>query len=350
MISKKGGFFKVFAILLAVAFAFTLGGCPSDDDGNGNGSTPTPTETPKPELVIADLSWDSAQLHARIAGFIIENGYEYPEVQYVYADTIPGFLGLTTGDIDISMEIWIENQQEAVDEALAAGTVLDLGDNYWDNWQGWLVPRYMVEGDIERGIEAVMPGVESVFDMAEHWELFQDPEEPSKGRFYSCIPGWECEIINEAKMQAYGLDQYYNVFLPGSGAALLASLESAYLQGEPWFGYYWDPTPPMGKFDMVQLSEPAYDPAIWDDTYACAYPAVHVNVFVNAELEDTAPEIVEFLTAYATTSAQNSAALAYMDENDATVEDAAIWFLNEYEDTWTSWVSTDVANKVKAAL
>jgi glycine betaine/proline transport system substrate-binding protein len=337
---------RLFIGLALVLSTLTFLGCPSDDpDSNGsqNGDEPLPT------LIFGDLSWDSAQFHNRVAAFILEQGYGYG-IEYIYGDTIPIFLGVSRGDVDIEMECWVENQQEAYDEAIAAGTVTDLGENFWDNWQGWLVPRYVVEGDPARGIEPMAPGLVSVTDLPQYIELFKDPEDPAKGRFYSCIAGWECEKINEDKMTAYGLDEYYNIFLPGSGTALLASLESAYLQGEPWFGYYWEPTWALGKFDMIALEEPPYDEAVWNANHACEYPAVHVNIVINAGLEDKAPEAVDFLEKYIFTTALVNEALAYMQANEATVEDAAEWFLANHEEVWTQWVSADIANKVKAAL
>ena len=190
---------------------------------------------PKDPVVFADLGWDSALVHNQIAAFILENGYEYPESEFTPGETIPLFAGLERGDIDVNMECWTENQQEAYDKAIAAGTIVDLGENFWDNWQGWLVPTYMIE-------DGLLPANISVQDMPQYWELFKDPDDPTKGRFYSCIAGWECELINDDKFDVYGLKDTYNVFLPGSGAALLASMVAAYEKGEPWFGYYWAPT------------------------------------------------------------------------------------------------------------
>ena len=298
--------------------------------------------TQKETLTFADLDWDSAQVHNRIAAFILEHGYGY-EIDYIYGSTVPMFIGLVGGDIDISMEIWVENQQEAYDEAIAAGTIVDLGGNYLDNWQGWLVPTYMIEdGDLPADI--------SIEDMPQYWELFKDPEEPTKGRFYSCIIGWECEMINAEKFSVYGLDDTYNIFEPGTGAALLSSMVSAYAQGNPWFGYYWSPTPALGKYDMTPIGEPAYDETVWSTNYGCAYPAVKVNICVNAGLLDRAPDAVEFLENYETTAAIANEALAYMEENDVGAEEAAIYFLQEYESLWTQWVSADIASKVKDAL
>ena len=337
---------KLFIGLVLVLSTLAFLGCPTDD-ANGNGANGNGPEPPKGTLVMADLDWDSAQIHNRIAAFILEHGYNY-EIEYIYGSTIPLFVGLAQGDIDISMEIWVENQQEAYLEAVGAGKVVDLGGNFLDNWQGWLVPTYMID-------DGLLPADISVDNIGQYWELFQDPEDPDKGRFYSCIIGWACELINAEKMQVYGLDQTFNVFEPGSGTALLTSMVSAYEQHEPWFGYYWSPTPALGKYDMTVVSEPAFDTAVWENNHGCGFPAVTVDIVVNADLLTRAPEVIEFLQAYDTDAAMTNAALAFYDDVDASTTEAALmeaaeWFLGEYEDVWTEWVPADVAAKVRAAL
>ncbi len=303
----------------------------------------------KDKLVMSDLGWDSAQVHNRIAGFIIENGYGY-EVELIPGDTIPMFAGLLRGDVDITMEIWVDNQQPAFDEAIAAGKIVDLGPNFPDSWQGWLVPTYVIKGDPARGIEPMAPDLKSVSDLPKYAKLFKDVEDPSKGRFYSCIAGWECEKINEKKFAAYGLNDTYNIFLPGSGAALVASLAGDYKKGKPWFGYYWAPTWVLGTYDMTPLEEPAYDKAIFESTANCAFPAVSVNIAVNSGMTKKAPEVVEFLKKYETTQAITNKFLGYMEENKVDTQKAAEWFLKEYEALWTQWVPADVAAKVKKAM
>lgn len=300
-------------------------------------------------LVFADIGWDSVQVHNRIAKFILEQGYGY-KIQLTPGATIPLFAGLARGDIDVNMECWVENQQEAYDEAIAEGTVIDLGANFPDSWQGWLVPTYVIKGDPDRDIEPMAPELKSVYDLPRYKELFKDPEDPDKGRFFTCVPGWECEKINAKKIKAYGLDKTYNIFLPGSDAALNGSMAAAYKKGEPWFGYYWAPTWPLGKFDMTPLEEPPYDADKWGTSYECAYPSVSVNIVVNSSLPKKAPDVVEFLKNYETTQAMANKFLAYMRDTKAGTEDAAKWFLKTYESVWSPWVPAGVAAKVKAAL
>ena len=84
---------------------------------------------------------------------------------------------------------------------------------------------------------------------------------------------------------------------------------------------------------------------------ATAYPEIPVLVGVNTEFQEQAPSLVKLLTNYETTSADTSAALAYIQDNPgATTGDAAIRFLKDNEDLWREWVPEDVAERVSAAL
>jgi glycine betaine/proline transport system substrate-binding protein len=313
----------------------------------------------KQPIIFADLSWDSVQVHNRIAAMIIGKGLGY-ETKFVTGDTIMLATALINAKGEapnVNMETWTENWQELYNEGLAKGKdpnsnegFIELGSNFPNSLQGWWVPTYMIKGDPERKIEATAPDLKSVFDLPDYWQLFKDPEDPSKGRFYSCITGWSCRDVNEKKFDVYKLRDTYNIMEPGSDAALAASMVSAYKRGKPWVGYYWAPTWILGKLDMTMLEEPAFDQKVWDETNGCAYPAVKCDIIVHKKLPDWAPDVVDFLKKYETTLDINNKFLAYMQDTKASTEEAAKWFLKEYEPLWTGWVTADVAAKVKSAL
>ena len=289
------------------------------------------------EVVFADASWDSILVHNRIAAFILENGYGGYTADFIPGDTIPLFNGVASGDIDVMMESWHSNYPEAYEEQIDAGTVVNLGENMPDGPQGWWVPRYMIEGDDDRGIEAAAPDLESIEDLPEYADLFPDPENPGMGRILVGPPGWSATAISENLMEEYGLYEYYTAFLPGSGAALAASMKSAYDQGEPWVGYYWEPTAIMYQLDMVRLK-------------GTEFPAADVDILMNTESSEAMPEVVDFLSNYGASVAVNNEFLNILDTEADDAEEAAIWFLQNREDVWTDWVSDEVADNVRAAL
>lgn len=338
----KGRFILFLALTLMLAISLAVSGCGTEDTGNDGADT-------KQTIVFGAFGWDSALFHNEVAAFILEQGYGY-STDAIPGETIPLMLGLRSGDIDVGMEIWVENAQEAYDKGIESGEFIDLGTNFNDNVQGMFVPTYVIEGDPDRNIEPMAPDLKTIEDLPRYWELFKDPEEPTKGRFHSAIPGWEADKILSEKFETYGLNENYKILRPGSGAALASSMVSAYEKGEPWFGYYWGPTWIFGKLDLTQIEEPAYSDELWDNGFGCEFPAVNVNIVVNHELPDKAPELIEFLTKYQTNMAVVSEALAFMQDNNAEADEAAIYFLQENEDMWTQWVPEDIAEKVKAAL
>ena len=304
----------------------------------------------KQSLIFADAGWDSIQVHNAILGFIVENGYDYPPSEIVPGSSQVVLVATAEGDIDILTECWTENYGETYTDYIDSGAVIETNLVFDDNYQGWLVPTYMIEGDAERGIEATAPNLKSVSDLPEYWELFKDPEVPSKGRFHNSIPGWLCTEHNSIKVETYGLDEYFNDFLTGSDAALSASMVAAYEKGEAWLGYYWAPTWLLGKYDMTLLEEPPYDQEVWDRDRGCEYMSVACTSVIHPSMQEKAPEVVDLLNNYALSTSDINSILAYMRDSDSDASGAAVYFLKEYESMWTKWVPADVSSKVKEAL
>lgn len=292
------------------------------------GSSETNVET----IVFGDVSWDSVQVHNRIMAFIIENGLTGYKADFVPGDTLPILNGLKQGDIDVDMESWHSNFPEVYRKGVESGDIVDLGQNMPDAPQGWYVPRYLVEGP-----GAMAPDLKSVADLARYPHLFPDPEDPSKGHIYGGVAGWSQMTLSEEIFEENNLGDTFNLTVAGSSAPIAATMISAYKKNDPWVGYYWEPTAILGRLDMVRLK-------------GSEYPAALVNVLVHKSMLEKAPDVVEILKAYSTTVAENNEFLKIMDDNGWSTQETAIWFLKNKEATWTSWVSADVAAKVKSAL
>lgn len=301
------------------------------------------------EVIFTDFSWDSAQFHNRVAGYILEKGFDR-NVRYSFTEEMPGFLGLERGDLDLAMETWVDNSISFWDKAKKRGKILDLGKNYPDAPQGWYIPAYVVKGDPDRGIKPMAPDLRSVSDLPKYWKLFMDTENNEKGRFLNGPTGWPVSVKNTAKLKAYSLDKSYVNFYSGSAMALAVGITEAYEKGKPVLAYYWEPTPLLGKYDMIKLEEPSYDPEIWKNSGACAFPACRVLKTGNADFLREEPEIRTFIEAYSTSLELTSTALAKMDTDHMTHAEAAEWFLREHPDLWASWVDDNVRQKVLVAL
>lgn len=301
-------------------------------------------------VVLVDFSWDSVQFHNRVAGFILEKGFD-KNVEYIFAESMPGLMGVERGDIDLTMELWADNVWEWFEKAKASQKVVTVGEVFPDAPQGWYVPTYVIKGDQARGIKPLAPDLKTVEDLKKYWELFKDPENPSKGRLYNGPSGWVVHSHNLAKLKAYGLEDKYVAFDPGSQSALAAAIVGSYEKGDPILAYYWEPTPIMGKLDMTMLEEPQYDEEVFKKDRGCAYIAAKVLILLNADFASKNPEITEMLRRYDTTLAQTNEGLAYMKENNVQAEDAAVWFLKKYTEEWKTWVADESRiKKIEKAL
>lgn len=331
---------KTVSLILVSLFIVLLGACGGDDAGG---------EQEINEIVFADAGWDSIRVHNTIAQTIIEEGYGY-DTDVIAGSTATTYQGLRTADINVYMEAWTDNIKEIYEESIEEGDVVELSVNFDDNVQGLYVPAYVIEGDEERGIEPLAPELRTVEDLKKYPEVFEDPENRSKGRIINAPSGWEANDFISRKFDTYGLDETFTNFMPGSDSAIVASLVDAYNKGEGWVGYYWSPTSVTAQYDLILLEEAPYEETEWIETAGTEFPPNDVTVAVHHQLVDQAPDVVDFLSNYETSSELTEEALLYMVENDVDHIEAALWWMKEYEAIWTEWVPEDVAEKVKESL
>jgi glycine betaine/proline transport system substrate-binding protein len=318
---------------LVAVMALTLAACSSDEE--------------KPVLVFSDLDWNSAQIQNGIARKIAEVGYGY-ETDAIFGGTVPLMQALTSGETNITMEIWLPNQQAAYDTAEAEGTIVWIGNSLEDNWQSmFVIPQYFADAN---------PGLQSVEDLKkeEYWSQLVTPASKGKARLITCIPGWECENVNIKKIDAYGLNDTVELINPGSGAALDAEITAALEKRDPVLFYYWGPTTLTHKIESEFggykiLEEPPYSEECWAADGGCAYPTAEVGIVVRTELQDSAPDIVNFLAKWDFSAGNQLAAEGYMNESGADFPAVATWFLQNTTE-WKSWVTDDAVENIESGL
>lgn len=327
----------VKAGLLAPAVALTLAAC-----GDSAGGTGT--------INFADAGWESNQFHNAVAGRIAEEVFDY-SWEETNGSTAVMHEGLLNGDVDVHMEEWTDNipqYQPDVDD----GKLQELGTNFNDNYQGVYVPRYVIEGDEERGIEASAPDLKYVWDLKDYPDVFPDEEEDGKGRLYGAISGWEVDDILERKYEHYGLDENFVYFSPGSDTALQTAIINAYDKGEPVAAYYWEPTALLGQYDMVLLED---EPYVDEDAFLAGeteLPPMNVTIAASNDFYENEDnkDFIEFLSKYETSSELTSEGLAYAEENNGDFEKGAEEFLKEHSELLDEWLNEDDALTMRDAL
>ena len=325
-------------ILIASLLALTVVGCSGDSGTAGS-----------KEVNFADAGWDSNKLHNAIAGLIAEELWDYKTIETPGSTTVL-HEGLLKGEVDVHMEVWTDNIATYNDD-LAQGKLIELSTNFDDNNQGVYVPRYVIEGDAERRIEASAPDLKTIQQLKDYPDVFVDEENPGMGRMYGAIPGWEVDEILYKKFMYLGMDESFIYFRPGSDAALSAAITSAYEKGEPIASYYWEPTWLLGIYDMVLLEDEPFDPETYMEGKS-AMPSVKVTIGISNQFADNEDnkEFVDFLSKYETSSALTSEGLGYMNETDADYDETAKWFLKEHPELVDAWLTPEDAETMKTIL
>ncbi len=306
------------------------------------------------DISMGEFNWASGELLANVDKIILEEGYGC-NVELIVGGTSAIFASMDAkGTPDIAGEQWVNGVRVLVDAAIAegrlhavnTGPITGLGE-------GWWVPAYTA---------AANPELVTVLDWIERPDLFPSQEDPSKGAFVGCPAGWGCQNINNNLFEAFDMAEKGWVLVdPGSAAGLDASIAKANERGENWLGYYWSPTSIIGKYDMqaVPFGVDYAGDDNWNNCMAtdgCADPQrtawVKSEVFtiVTDDFMQNGGEINDYLAARVFPGSVMGAMLVYMADEQADGEDAAYEFLIRYEDIWTTWVSEEVAAKVKAAL
>ena len=316
----------------------------------------------KREIVFGGLNWDSALIQNGVARYIVEKGYGYPTSQ-IEGATLPLFQGLRKGDIDLTMEIWLPNQDTAWNEAVKAGEVIPVGKSLEDNWQSsFLIPKYMQDAN---------PELDSIEDLKEDKFKSLFEQEGGKVVLLGCIAGWGCRTMQDGdetgpgQIVGMGLEDHVVVRDPGTSGALAAAIEAAFAKEDPILFYYWGPTALAHQLatgvGYVDLEQP--DPSECADNspiHGCAFPAAEVMIAMNTELVNDAPELITFFQNWDWSAGNQLAAEGwYADNKEGLTNDGksseeiysatGVWYLQN-NDAWKSWVPDDVSANVEAAL
>jgi len=296
------------------------------------------------EVSITEMNWASSQVVTAVAKFIMEQGYGCT-VAVVPSATVPAMTSLSeNGTPDVVTELWLNAVVEPFERLEAAGkvertaAVLEPG-----GVEGWWIPRYLAEAHPElTTIEGVMANPELV-----------------GGRFDNCPDGWGCRIANDNIIRALDLTSSgVEVFNHGSGETLATALASAYEKREPWFGYYWAPTSLLGKYDMVKVTIGPVDREIHiangnkdnPNPQVSDFPPSPVYTAVTASLAEREPEVAALMRNMTFDVDAMNALLAWMDENNATAEEAAVHFLTTQPDVWSGWLNDDARERLSVLL
>lgn len=296
------------------------------------------------EVSMAEMNWASAKIVVATSKFLLEQGYGC-DVKVIPSDTTPAVTSLAeNNEPDIVPELWPNSAGAVYDKLKDGGQIVELTSVLDPGGiEGWWLPAYLVEEHPELAtIDGILENPELVGSM-----------------FNNCPDGWGCRIASDNLARAFDLKGHgIEVFDHGSGETMVSSMASAYQDKKPWFGYYWAPTTPLGKYDMVSIDLGEYDEEAHaanqnpdnPDPKPSAFPTAPILTIVTKDFNDSHPDEAELLSNISFKTDTMSQLLAWQDENNATDEEAAVYFLQNNKDEWSAWLNDDAKSKLSALL
>ena len=286
------------------------------------------------EVSVGEMNWTTGGIMTGITEFLLEQGYGC-DVTVVPSATTTAISSLAeNNEPDIVPDMWV-NSAPSYFDLEEQGKVQKAADAYTKGGtEHWLLPSYVVEEHPE------LATIEGILD---------NPELVG-ARFHNCPDGWGCRIVNDSLTEALDLEgNGIEVFNHGSGETMQASMGSAVENGEPWFGYYWGPTAPLGKYDMVSIDLGEYKPEVHaanqnpdsDEVGVSAFPSADVFNVVTSEFAEREPEAYAMMQNVTIENDTMNQLLAWHSENEATNDEAVVRFLQNNQDEWMSWISED---------
>lgn len=305
---------------------------------------PAAAEADCAAVSITEMNWASASVVTNVAAFLMQEGYGC-DVTVVPSDTVPAVTSVAeNNEPDIVTELWLNSAGDAYRRLEEQGQIQRVADVLDPGGvEGWWIPTYLADAHPElTTLEGVLANPELV-----------------GGLFHNCPDGWGCRVVNDNLDRAIDLEANgIKVFDHGSGETLATSMASAVQNEEPWFGYYWGPTVPLGKFDMTRVEIGSIDEEIHgrnqnqdtEEPGISDFPAAPILTAVTADFAEREPAIADLMSNMTFKTDTMSGILAWMDENGANSQEGAVYFLTNFTDEWSGWVNDEARENLSALL
>jgi glycine betaine/proline transport system substrate-binding protein len=262
-----------------------------------------------------------------------EMGYK---IKRVTMPSGPGvYEGVRSGDLDFACESWptySPSKDKYVKKFGGDGSVAYLGETGIVGVSGYFVPRYVIEGDPERGIPASAPGLKSYKDLNRYKQLFKSLESGDRGNLIGCpVAAWLCE--DQERLDRLGVDFHAQAL--GSETAHWAEIQAKYKRGEPFLAYAWAPHWIHAALDLVEIELPPYDEAKWPATNW----AQDVTFFHgNPKFAKENPEVVQLLKNMNLTNSMQAGMIYEVDVKKRDVEEVVDEWMEKNESIWRKWL------------
>ena len=250
------------------------------------------------KVAIGVPSWTGAQAIAHLLKAVVEMRIG-GEVVMVPGNNATIFQAMDQGkgDIDVHPDVWLPNQESFTKKYVdGEGTVI-LSSNPYEGNQGFCVSKDFGEAN-------------SITDIADLGRpdvaAKMDSDGNGKGEMWIGAPGWASANVNEVKTRDYGLLDFIEP-IRAEESVKTARVKDSIAKGEGYAFYCYKPHAIWYMFDVMMLTEPKYDPAMYvmvqpsddpdwyDKSKVATKDALKkVQIAWSASLKDRSPAIAEF--------------------------------------------------------
>ncbi|GEL78737.1 glycine betaine ABC transporter substrate-binding protein [Tenuibacillus multivorans] len=260
------------------------------------------TEVNAEEITIGQINWAENIAITNMWKAILEDkGYN---VKLSVLDMGTMMQALETGDLDVSLEVWLPVQDANYLEEYQ-DTVNFSEATWFDNAKvGLVVPTYLED-------------INSVEDLNEHKELFD-------GKIVGFDPGAGTMEVTEQLIEDYNLDFE---LLPSSEPAMLAEIGEAVKNEEPIVAPLWTPHWIFSKYDIKFLEDP-------QETYGGVEKIHHAT---RQDFADDYPNVSEYFKNWKMNDEQIGELIDYVENAEEPLDGAKKW-VEENQELVDEWV------------
>ncbi|MFG6158476.1 ABC transporter substrate-binding protein [Halomonas sp. 1390] len=242
--------------------------------------------------------WPGVTVKSEIIAQLIEPlGYRTEALEL--SSTV-GYSTLQSGDSDAFLAGWMPAQQDSYDAAMAAGAILDLGNNVNGARMGLAVPGYVAEAGITNAEQLADPEVAERFDRA----------------IYSIESGSTVTDMIEGAIEAdtHGLEAWE---LKASSTPGMLSEVKAAVAEQQWILFYgWTPHWMVPEYDVHILDDAA-------NVFGADSGRSDVKTIVAKEYAEANPNLTRLLDQFVLSADQQSDFIREYSLEERDVEDVA---------------------------
>jgi len=268
--------------------------------------------------------WTGQRITTKLMGAVLTKAGH--QVTYVEANYIHQLDAIEEGSIDVAMEFWAIAGKPTLDEALATGRVVNLGETGMVAREEWWYPAYVAQ---------LCPGLPDWKALNDCSALFATPETAPLGRYLGGPVTWGG--FDEERVESLGLR--FKVVHADTEGALFSALTDAVQRREPIVLWVYAPHWAPSRFSGDWVAFPAYEDECYASRrYDCAKPSGPIWKIGSADLERKWPDAAQAIKAFRIDNDEMGDLIARVDVDGVSLEDAVADWMAAHEATWKSWL------------